>query len=112
MQRGSGRVPFLPKNVPCQAREVQKPENKEQTRKKESGGEVEVGRGGGESSPPKPILGSKSSYIRKNVQRQLRRWEWRDVMVGLEGRGHEPTQADARLEEVIAGKEQNHRFRL
>ena len=31
--------------------------------------------------------------------------------VRREGRGNEPIQADVRLEEVIPGKEQNHRFR-
>ena len=33
------------------------------------------------------------------------------MVVGWEGRGNEPTQADARLGEVITGKEQNDRFR-
>ena len=33
------------------------------------------------------------------------------MVVGWEGRGNEPTQADARLREVITGKEQNYRFR-
>ena len=32
-------------------------------------------------------------------------------MVCWKGRGNEPPQADARLGEVITGKEQNHRFR-
>ena len=32
-------------------------------------------------------------------------------MVGWEGTGDEPTQADARLCVVITGKEGNHRFR-
>lgn len=40
-----------------------------------------------------------------------RRWERRDVAVGWEGRGDEPTHADVRLEEVITGKERNHRSR-
>ena len=31
-------------------------------------------------------------------------------MAGLKGRGNQPTQADARLAEVITGKEQNQRF--
>ena len=45
-----------------QAREVQEPEkNREQTRKKGSGGMVEVGRKGEGASPPKPTLGAKRS---------------------------------------------------
>ena len=71
---------------------------------------VEVGRRGEGASPPQPILGLKRSCPEKG-QPQLRRWERRDVVVGWEGRGNKPTQADARLGEVTTGKEQSHRFR-
>ena len=37
-------------------------------------------------SPPKPTLGSKRSCPKKNPL-QLRRWEQRDVMVGVEREG-------------------------
>ena len=57
---------------------------------------VEVGRRREGASPPKPIVGSKRSWPRKK-KIQLRIWERRDVVVGGEGRGNEPTQADARL---------------
>ena len=70
---------------------------------------VEVGRRGEKASPPKPILGSKRSSPGKQNQHQLRRWERLAVVLGREGQGNEPTQADARL--VITGKEQNHRVR-
>ena len=72
---------------------------------------VEVGRSGEGASPPKPIVGSERSCPVKKNQHQLRRWERRVVVLGWEGRGNEPTQADARLGEVITGNEQTHRFR-
>ena len=45
----------------------------------------------------------------KKNQHKLRRWERRVVVLGWEGRGNEPNQANAGF--IITGKEQNHRFR-
>ena len=103
---------WLKRSHMYQARELQESEKKKITNsEKGGGGMVEVGRRGEVASPPKPIVGSKRSCPEKKFQLQLRIWERRDVVVGWEGRGNEPTQADTRLGEVITGKEQNHGFR-
>ena len=91
-----------------QAREVQEPKKKKQTRKKGSGGMVEVGRRGEGASPPKPIVGSKRSCPEKKTT-STPKMGAADCGAGLGGTGNEPTQADAWL--VIIRTEQNPRFR-
>ena len=71
--------------------------------------EVVGGRGEG-ASPPKPIPGSKRSCPEKKKKKR-RRWERRVVVVGWEGLENEPSQADARVVEVMTGMEHNHRSR-
>ena len=76
-------------------------------------GERWNGRGGSESRGSEPTHADtrfETLQVRMNKSLQLRRWEWRDVVVGWEGRGNKPSQADARLGEVITGKEQSHWF--
>ena len=67
------------------------PRKTTKTRKKSSGGMVEVVRRRGEgASPPRPIVGSERSCPENKNRHQLRVWERRDVVVGWEGRGTSP----------------------
>ena len=100
---------WLKKSHTYQAREVQEPEKKNITNSEKGGGSmVEVSRRGVGGSRHKPIFGSKRSCPTEK-KHQLSRWEGRVVVLGWEGGGNEPTQADAR--HFITGKEQNDRFR-
>ena len=72
---------------------------------------IEVGPNNCGASPPKPMLGSKSSQPGKTKRLQLGKWSsWMVIVVGKGVCGNEPTQADTLLEGLITGKGQIHRF--
>ena len=64
---------------------------------------IEAGRRGEGASPPKPITRFETLMPGKKIT--LRKWERREVVAGWEGLGNEPTQAEARLGEIITRKE-------